>query len=333
VRHALPSALAESAIYFPLSAGRFTVVPGFTPLTTPFGNGEADTRLFQIDRNYAQFRANVVTAREERFDKYVCFDADFDTVAPEVCALILNRLLIEYPEYFQLQGENARERVLSCQLTGEELWFDPDMRLTNVAGNNLASPPYRNAFDALVSQVPEDVAVVALPAGKPDANVALHITAPSHWAPGEKIGVSFLRTHDPVPHFERIAAASTALLETILIRPPVVRFNWGVEFTDRLNLHPEPPPGMDSGEWKRRHFSASGERSLYLRIERQVLWSVGGARALLFAIRVYVRPVATLTASERSALHRTLLSMSEDSRLYKGLPPETFAETVHYLST
>ncbi|MBC8139194.1 MAG: hypothetical protein H8F28_25250, partial [Fibrella sp.] len=55
-------------------------------------------------------------------------------------------------------------------------------------------------------------------------------------------------------------------------------------------------------------------------------------RVLLFAIRVYLRPANELSPSERHALRETLLSMSEESRAYKGLPPETFADVVRFLA-
>ncbi|MBC7808353.1 MAG: DUF3445 domain-containing protein [Akkermansiaceae bacterium] len=324
--------LPATAVYFPLSKRRYTVTPGFFPITTSFGNGAMDVRLFQIDQQFPVFRANTAAARAERFDKYVCFDPDFDRLAPEVCRTIIIRLSVEYPTYFDLRMEAGGAGVLSCRLTGEILRFDREMRLTNVENVDQTAAQYRNAFDALVSQVPEDITVVALPEGKPDENVALHVTAPSHWSPGEKIGASFLQTHAPVPHFGRVAAASSALLETVRTRPPVVRFNWGIEFTDRLNLHPEPPPGTNALEWNRRSARLSDPCPVYLRVERQVLWGMESARALLFAIRVYTRPVTRLSGQERDDLRQTLQSMPEESRAYKGLPPETFTETIQYLS-
>ncbi|MBC8134584.1 MAG: DUF3445 domain-containing protein, partial [Fibrella sp.] len=260
------------AVYFPLSRGRFTVAPGFSPMTTSFGNGAMDSRVFQIDRDFTRFRLNTMQARAERLGKYVCCDPKFDRFAPRVCEAIITRLFVEYPAYFDLQIESRQQYILICRLTGDRLRFDRDTQLLDVESRESPVPIYRNAFDALVSQVPEDMAVVALPEGEPDVNVALHVTAPSHWAPEEKMGASFLQTHAAIPHFERVAGASATLLETVLTRRPVVRFNWGIEFTDRLNLHPEPPPGTDAEEWNRRRPRLSDECPVYLRIERQVLW-------------------------------------------------------------
>lgn len=308
------------------------MTPGFSPFPTSFGNGVMDNRFFQIDSEFARFRENTMAARAERLEKYVCFNSNFDRLEAETCESILIRMIAGYPAYFDLQMESEQQYTLICRLTRERLRFDRKMRLIDAESLESTIPPYRNAFDALVSQVPEDVAVVALPEGKTDENVALHITAPSHWVPEEKIGASFLQTHAPVPNFERIAQASASLLETVLMRRPVVRFNWGIEFTDRLNLHPEPPSGTNAEEWNRRRPRLTEECPVYLRIERQILAGLRESRALLFTIRVYVRPVTELSPVERNALHQTLLSMPEESRLYKGLPPETFAETVRYLA-
>ena len=176
-----------------------------------------------------------------------------------------------------------------------------------------------------MSQVPEDMAVVALPDGEPDVAAAIHVCAPSHWSPEEKIGQSFVQIHAPVPGFTKVAASSATLLEAVRTRPPIVRFNWGIEFTDRLNLHPKPPPGEKNGDWNRRSDSGDG---IFLRVERQVLWGMESTRAALFTIRVYARPLVDLTQNERGALRDTLLTMPEASRLYKGLPPESFAQVL-----
>lgn len=321
--------LPEPATYFPLPKARYTVTPGFSLITISLGNGATDARLFQIDREFDRFRHNKIAARHERLPKYVLTDSRFGVLAPDVCRLIAMRLFMEYPAFFSLEMQSGGAGILTCRLTGERLSFDHEMRLLSVEGVN--APAYENTFDALLSQVPEDMAVVSLPEGKPDAVAALHVTAPSHWSPESIIGQSFITTHAPVPGFAKIVVASVSLLEAIRTRPPVVRFNWGVEFTDRLNLHPQPPPGVDGGNWNRRTLDAAAPCPLFLRIERQVLWGMEAARAVLFAIRVYTRPVTELSTRERGDLREALLSMPEASREYKGLPPDTFAAVLKYL--
>ncbi|MBC8139951.1 MAG: DUF3445 domain-containing protein [Armatimonadetes bacterium] len=319
--------LPEPAVYFPLHKARYTVTPSLSLITISFGNGATDARLFQIDRDFPRFRENKIAARQERLTKYALTDWRFDALAPDVCRLIAVRLAVEYPAYFALEMLTGGAGVLTCHLTGERLSFDREMWLLSVEGAN--APPYENTFDALISQTPEDMAVVSLPEGEPDAIAALHVCSPSHWSPESVIGQPFTAIHAPVPGMGKISAASASLLEAIRTLPPVVRFNWGIEFADRLNLHPEPPPGTNAD---RRILDAAAPCPLFLRVERQVLWGMETARALLFAIRVYTRPVTELSPRERDDLREALLTMPEASRLYKGLPPETFAAVMDYLS-
>jgi hypothetical protein len=192
------------------------------------------------------------------------------------------------------------------------------MRLLAVERSDEAppvGPPYQDSFDALCCQIPEDVAVVVLPPepGGKDLNAALHVCAPSRWAPAQKIGRSFAATHGPVPHFDRVARASDALLRQVLSGEPVTRLNWSVEATDRLNLHPEPPPDADPTLWERGAWEGDDETPVFLRVERQALWGLPEANIVVFTIRVYVYPEADLTPQERAALAGGLRSMSRTS--------------------
>lgn len=313
------------ASYFPLQRGVFSVTPGLVPLTTAFGNGAIDERLFQIDNAFPRFLQNVRAARAENINKYVRCDDCFEAVAPEVNRFLANRLAVEYPAYFDFTVLPRGGSTIHCHLTKEQLYFDAAMNLLHVESEVPVSPPYINAFDALLSQVPEDMAVVLLPEGEADSNIALHITAPSNWIPAEKIGRSFLETHEPVPHFEKIARASDSLLRTMVLRPPFVRFNWGIEFTDRLNLHPEAPPTIG------RTLDNTAPCPFYLRLERQVLWGLKDISVLLFSIRIYTVPVTELSPFEREMLLQTLLSMPAESRVYKSFPPATFDAVTDWL--
>ncbi len=313
-----PDSLPTPAVYFAPRRGRYDASPGMSPLGAPFGNGAADARLFQIDREFPRFRANKLACRAERMGKYVQRD---DTrfapaTAAAVARLMAVRLATEYPDLFTLETLPGGAGTLECRLTGERLAFDTEMGL--VEGGAAVTPPYADAFDALCCQVPEDVVVVTLPeSGEEDANAALHVCAPSHWSPEEKAGASFVATHAPVPGFEKIARAAAPLLKALVHGRPMVRFNWGIEFTDRLNLHPEPPPGEDPAEWNRRTLrDADGP---YLRVERQVLWGLPDVSAVLFTIRIYTRPFADLSPEERGLLRDALRTLSPEIRAYKSL--------------
>ncbi len=294
--------------YFAPEKGVYNVSPGLSPL--------GYERLFQIDRTFCDYRANKMDCRRNRLKKHVLYDDRFDlstsgTAARKMAA----RMIDEYPELFRLDVFQDGASALYCSLTGETLQFDSAMRIIGCeAENERADPPYLDAFDALCCQLQEDAAVVMLPDGAPDYNAALHICAPTLWIPEEKIGRSFLSTHSSIPHFDRVAQASGALLNKLLTGKPVTRLNWSLVFTEKLNLHPH-CVGISAAElWR-----VMEEKKAFLRIERQGLWGMPEARAVLFTIRVYVTPVSELTREERLLLAAAMRSMSSETLSYKGL--------------
>ncbi len=320
-QNAAESPLPAPARYFPVERGRYEVAPRLHWIAQSFGNGAADARLFQFDSEFPRFRANKLACRAERLDKYV-LACDFSpALAESVARLLAMRLVVEYPDLFTLgMGDNGAG-VLQCHLTGEVLIFGSGMALEAGAERPAVTPFYANAFDALCSQVSEDIAVIHAPPGETDRIVALHLCAPSHWSGEEKIGKSFIATHDDVPGFEKIARASGPLLETLVQRGPFVRFNWGIEFTDRLNQHTEPPL-IALADWNPRHLALNAsEEPFYLRVERQVLWGLPDVDAFVFAIRIYHTPARELRAdtSKRAALANALRTMPDATRTYKDL--------------
>jgi hypothetical protein len=287
--------LPPSPRYFPPGRGRYTTTPDLRPLLVPGENGAIDTHLFQLTDDFPRFRENTLAARRQWPGRHVLFD-DFDPItAAAVCERIVAQLIAESPEWFVRDGD-----TLHCRLTDERLHFDADYRLRTPS-------PYNNLFDALAAQVSEDLVVVRRSKARGDWNAALHVCAPSHWAPEEKVGRDYRATHAPVPGVERSRAAAPVLVQTMVTRGPFVRFTWGIAFDDRLNCHPALPKTVFDGE------------NVWLRVERQVLWPLPPVDAALFAIRLYLTDARTLGADDRAALRQALLSMSDESRRYKGL--------------
>jgi hypothetical protein len=320
--------LPEPAYYFPPKQGRYEVSPGLFRLGTNFGNGAADTHLFQIDREFSRYRANKLACRAERFSKYVCKADCAPRLTAAAARLMRMRLAAEYPALFIRQEKPEGGHTLNCTLTGETLVFDSAMNLTEAAGE-----AYADAFDALCCQVPEDIALVQRTPDGGDYIAALHLCAPSQWAAEEKIGKSFVATHVPVPHFEKVSAAAGPLQERVMERGPFVRFTWGIEFNDRLNQHPEPPPDISAAETKRRIFDAKSPVPFWFRVERQVLWSLlPEADAYLFTIRVYTSLAVALPAEQRHLLAAAIRSMSPESLRYKSLT-DTADKVVKWLES
>jgi hypothetical protein len=281
------------------------------------GQREADRQVFPFDRRFPEFRANKLAARCGALGRYVIADGDGFTAPVRAAALsrIRGRLLDESPHLFAADGE-----ALSCALTGERIIIDADGALDAVESRVL--PHYLDAFDALCCQVCEDIVVVRRTPERGDAVVALHVCAPSGWAPAEKIGLSFDALHRVVPGMERVRAASAGLVRAMIEQPsPTVRFNWGIQFgDDRLNAHPLttlPASQVTQGP-------------AYLRIERQILLGMPEVDAALFTIRVIHTPLAEIRVDpgRRAALRSALLSMSPETRRYKGLAGDCFEDAL-----
>lgn len=311
--------VGNSAYYFPLETGKYEVKPGLMPLGTDLGNGEADQRVFQIDQQFAHYRQVKLLARAEQLDKYYQTWQYSDTVAGAIAHLLITRLQQEFPHSFNLEATGDR-LTLHNRLTDETLSFDPEGHLQEVSiGSDRIDPPYVSALDALALQVQEDLAVICRN-GYQNWLAAVHLCHPNHWAAVDKVGQEFTVVHAPVAGMEKINRRSEAIVHTMITRPPMVRFGWGISTDTRLNHHPQSPPGIPSEIWQGRQFDIHAPR-LYMRLERQVLWGLPQVGACLFTIRTYFRDCHLLKQQprERAMLLSALQSMPLDSLNYKGL--------------
>ena len=159
-------------------------------------------------------------------------------------------------------------------------------------------------FNHFCQNVCEDIAVVRRSPERGDWNAALHICAPSHWAPEEKIGKNYAATHAPVPGTERSRAAASSLVDIMVNRGPFVRFTWGLAFDNRLDCHP------------RHGKTAFDGKNLWFRAERQILLPLPALNAAIFLIRLHLYDARTVPTAPLLA---ALESMSPEARAYKGL--------------
>lgn len=309
------------AHYFPLSSGQYVIKPGFYRLGHDFGNGAADRRLFQLDRQFADYRRVKQQARCEDLDKYLCVTPEADTLAPVLNQFFIDRLCREYPDRFQRVDTSEGQR-LDCRLTGESLHFTHEgSYLDCLPAHQADTPAYRNGLDALALQIQEDLALVDL-RGERDRLCAIHLCQPNHWDPREKIGGDFAGIHQPVPDMARINARAAQLLQACLQQGPFVRFAWGIATDERLNHHPEPAPGTDRQQWQGRAFDPA-RPAAWLRVERQVLHGLPQTHAVLFTIRTYHIPLSDLSVAEQQLLYQAIAGMEESHRDYKGLADPT----------
>ncbi len=295
--------------YFPYAHVQYTVAPGLKKLGTDFGNGPPDHQVFQIGGDYHLFRQNKLACRSENIQKYYRREREQANTLAVITHFIASQLLHNYPQYFQEEESNG-SRSMTNQLTGETILYDQQSQL-------LAPSHYLSLLDALASQVPEDLAIWQVHDTK-DYLSAIHLCAPNHWAPAEKIGKPFAEVHAPVAGMEALRARYQPMLKTLLQGGTYVRFAWGLGTDDRLNHHPEPPAGVDPKAWQGRHFDPQ-HPSLFVRVERQTLTGFPDVQALLFTIRTYFQEVRTLDKERLSALHQAVATMPEESLHYKGL--------------
>jgi len=316
--------------YFPPLSGRYEVKPGFYKLGYDFGNGRADANLFQVDRQFAEYHDAKQNARNENPDKYICY-ADYTSEHDRIInQFIIQRLCREHSDSFRLQTNTNGQR-LECRLTGESLLFTADGDFLECSSSAVTgSHPYFNGFDALAMQVQEDLALVTINATE-NSLAAVHLCLPNHWDPREKVGTDFIQVHQPVPGMEKINQSSAKLLNSCLHQGPFVRFAWGLSTDERLNHHPEPPPGTDPLEWQGRRFDRK-HPAVWLRVERQTLTGLPDINSILFTIHTYHYALSEMTQDHRNAIARAIRSMSIPSLAYKGLN-EDCAELIDWLES
>lgn len=147
----------------------------------------------------------------------------------------------------------------------------------------------------------------------------LCICNPSHWAPEDKLGLSFAAVHAPVADNRLLTAAAPQLVRLATEGARWQRHVWTISPSGRYDQHPrrhprEPWPACDDPqEFAQRSF---------LRVERQTFFPVGrDTRQSVFTIRVQLQPLplAVDAAWKAARLHDSLASMTEPVAAYKGL--------------
>ena len=299
--------------YFPFAHGRYEVVPGLARLGKDFGNGAADGQIFQVDDQFAKYRATKLAGRQACFERYVCAARLSDEVRAAVTRFIVEGLVGEHPRHFQVRPADGCTE-LRCGLTGETLRFDAAGRL--VAATAEARPAYHDGLDALACQVQEDLAIVRSDAGGHWVSY-LHLCCPNHWAASEKIGRDFATVHAPVAGIEPINRRADIHVKTMIAATEgLVRFAWGLATDDELDHHPERDALTAARRFDR------GRPRAFVRVERQTIWGFPAVGAALFTIRTYFVDCAEMKRSEPgmcAALVAAIESMSVESARYKGL--------------
>ena len=146
---------------------------------------------------------------------------------------------------------------------------------------------------------------------------AASLCFPSRWDVRDKIGKNLLGIHAPVPHYEeKIGTATQNIFDKLSVERPIWRVNWTV--MDSGELHqPTAPRGPDALQIS----SENIEQALHFRRERQTLRKLPESGDILFTIRTYTDPFATVVEQFpefRRNIGTTIAGASPQTGEYKG---------------
>ena len=275
------------ARYVPVRPVPLRMQAGLRKFPEGFGNGDADGRIFQKDREFGAYIAAKRTAARPggRAPRARAWSTDAPGDAKTLRAVLAwcdARARGEVPGY------------PGCGVEIEALE---------------GSAALADAWDRFAVEVQEDLAVIRLHEDGTHRLICGHVCFPSGWRPERLVGASFDEIHRPVPDFADDPRASTSMTRSMVMRGPYVRFVWTVSADDVLDHHPE--DGMRA--------PIPGAQRLWLRVERQLTVPFAGLGASLFVIRTYRYPLASLSVSQRQDLARAMETMPERVAAYKGL--------------
>ncbi len=313
--------LAQAASYFPLQDGTYDVGPALKDFGIDLGNTVADQQVFQLDENFATCRQVKLDARQERLSKYYRTQNLSAEVLTSILRFIIERLTLEHPRLFQLNSQSEKDIALYCELTDETLVFDHKLRLIRVERNGPApTPDYHDALDALACQIQEDLAIISKSPFGRDWLAAVHLCQANNWAADEKRGQSFQTIHEPVAGMHNSKRDAEAIVNTIVKKGPFLRFAWGLTPEAELNQHPRPCLSSAGSKDRKRRFDPL-HPSLYLRVERQILWPFPEQQAALFTIHTYLTDCHRIrdNREQNKQLISALNSMTKEQLKYKCL--------------
>lgn len=187
--------------YFPFMHGVYDVKAGVSALGKDFGNGEYDSRVFQIDEQFAVYLDAKCQAAANAGQHVL--RGDLDTAAAiAVEGWIMDRLNAEHPGQF-----TAR--------------------------------PFDGGLDGMAMFIQEDMAVLVIDDDGSNRLAYLNVAMPSGWAPEEKIGRPFDAVHAPVPHIDALNSRQDAIAKMMVnATRGAVRFAWTITDDAALNHHP-----------------------------------------------------------------------------------------------
>ena len=281
-----------------------------------------DDPYFIIDEWYPDYRNEKMDARHENLEKYYIEKPaktglhkkeqrpTHNVLMKTITFWMAETLAKQYKKISFRPQKNLY--VFHNDYIHESVWVDEDLNVVQTIksptrecskkrGEKYPKPAYKNLFDAVCSQIQEDVCIM-----RNDELVTNHVCLPSWWSPEEKMGMSMAEIHADIPGMEKTAYEH--IWNACLHKSPYLRYNWTLTDTPILNQHPSKNIGKNFDR-----------ESLFLRVERQVLQGFPKIDAVLFLIRTYVGEVRTLEKEQRKIIASAIDNMTDDELYYKGL--------------
>lgn len=288
-------------IYFPIDKGIYEVALSLRPLGSDLGNGDFDKRIFHTYSNYSEYYQNKLNCLKERKSKYISRHEFSKQLEDALIEFLTHRLCTDLSDSIYREGHFLKSKLIPHQV---------DLSLSDRG----------ELLDQICMFSQEDIALVTKNEDR-DYIAYLHLCSPSHWAAEDKIGKNFFDVHVPIPGIEKINSNANKIVDMMIHKGPFVRFIWSFVTDTRLNHHPVAPTGIDQIEWKGRSFNKDADIPFYLRIERQCIFGLPEVNASVFTIGVNFISGKSIKekAEYKNQLRSALLSMSPESREYKGV--------------
>lgn len=219
----------------------------------------------------------------------------------ETLALLTKHLTTHFPQVYQRDGE-----TITNHATGEP-W---DLAASALHPLDLAGRLVQE--DLCLMQRDPEHGIYRL--------VAASLCFPTRWRLHEKLGRSLATIHDPTPHYaEMIATPMDRSFDKLKPERSVWRLNWSVLDNGALFQ----PTGHGRKDYTTDVTAENAGEKLWLRVERQTLRRLPQSGDILFTIRIYNAPFATLVNEPEAARRLAAAIAGLDDRMtdYKSLRP------------
>ena len=239
-------------------------------------------------------------------------DASALAASKDALGLILTNLTTYRPDLYSL-NKNAIKLKPHINFKGEE--FSTDLKINGM-----------HPLDLAARLVQEDL-VVMLPSNKNQEGwwlAAGSLTFPSRWNLKDKFRKTMDAIHAPVPFYkDQIKNPTNNFFDQMPCDQLFARRNWSLHDSPSLRQDGTQPI-VDSTDINSEN---AGER-LWLRVERQTLRKLKGTEAILFTIRIHIRPLKQLEKFKGVAkrLSKALSALPPEMQAYKQT--NTFSDSV-----